>query len=170
MLPQAWSHSSSTSAEYSNPSSALSYPYPNPKGSELYKLPANPRGSRWIASTRAYTMISANSARQPSLSGRHSEGSWQPCVKVSKCAKTPKAAKKIVVENIPKKNAQTIWRCLSGKICHPLFGQISFMQRSRVSLTELTTVAPERLRTYSTLSGKYHKTCQITFYLRPLFE
>lgn len=103
MLPQAWSHNNSTSAEYSSPSSAPSYPYPNPKGSELYRLPAPPpRGSRWIARTLAYTMISANSARQPSLNGRHSEGSWQPCVKVSMCAKTPSAARRETVGNIPK--------------------------------------------------------------------
>lgn len=103
MLPQAWSHNNSTSAEYNSPSSAPSYPYPNPKGSELYRLPAPPpRVSRWIARTLAYTIISANSARQPSLNGRHSEGSWQPCVKVSRCAKTPSAARRKTVENIPK--------------------------------------------------------------------
>lgn len=103
MLPQAWSHSSSTSAEYSSPSSAPSYPYPNPKGSELYRLPAPPpRGSRWIARTRAYTMISASSARQPSLSGRHSDGSWHPCVKVSRCVKTQSAARRRAAANMPK--------------------------------------------------------------------
>lgn len=103
MLPQAWSHSNSTSAEYSSPSSAPSYPYPNPKGSELYRLPAPPpRGSRWIPRTLAYTMISASSARQPSLSGRHSEGSWQPCVKVSRCVKTQSAARRRAAEHMPR--------------------------------------------------------------------
>jgi hypothetical protein len=72
-----------------------------------------------MASTFAYMMISASSARHPSLSGRHSVGSWQPCARLTGHAHSTSAVTESV-NNIPATKAREINNSLMLETSEPL--------------------------------------------------